>query len=114
MNPAQISTVVKKIFQIMNELKKKGVTEEELSMTKEQIKTELILGNESAKSIMNSNGKSMMNRGRIVTMEELIEGIEKVTQRSILDFANKYFDLKNASISLVGNLKEIDLKEFAL
>lgn len=114
MNPAQTSTVVKKIFQIMNELKKKGVTEEELSMTKEQIKTELILGNESAKSIMNSNGKSMMNRGRIVTMEELIEGIEKVTQRSILDFANKYFDLKNASISLVGNLKEIDLKEFAL
>jgi predicted Zn-dependent peptidase len=113
MSPAQTATVVKKILQIINELKKKGVTFEELSMTKEQIKTELILGNESAKSIMNSNGKSMINRGRIFPMEELIDGIEKVTMKNIQDFANKYFDLKAASISLVGNLKEIDMKEFA-
>jgi predicted Zn-dependent peptidase len=113
MNPLQTASVVKKIFQIINDIKKKGVTAEELSMTKEQIKTELILGNESAKSIMNSNGKSMINRGRIISIEELIEGIETVTHKDVLDFANIYFDLKAASISLVGNLKVIDLKELA-
>jgi predicted Zn-dependent peptidase len=113
MSPAQTATVVKKIFQIINEIKKKGVTERELSMTKEQIKTELILGNESAKSIMNSNGKSMINRGRLISIAELIDGVEKVTLGNVRDFANRYFDLKSASISLVGNLKEIDLREFA-
>ena len=110
MNPSQTTTVVKKIFQIIADIKKKGVTAEELSMTKEQIKTELILGNESSKSRMNSNGKSLLNRGRIIPMEELIDGIEKVSLANVIDFANQYFDVPNASISLVGNLKEINLK----
>ena len=110
MNPSQTPTVMKKIYQIINEVKKKGVTPEELTMTKEQIKTELILGNESAKSRMNANGKSVLNRGRIVSIEELIEGLERVTAENVLDFANRYFDLKNASISFVGNMNEVDLK----
>lgn len=110
MNPSQTATVVKKIFQNINDIKKKGVTQEELSMTKEQIKTELILGNESAKSRMNSNGKSMMNRERIITIEEIIDNIDKVSLTNISDFANKYFDQKTASISLVGNLKDISLQ----
>lgn len=110
MNPGQTAAVIKKIFQIINEIKKKGVSAEELLMTKEQIKTELILGHESAKSRMNSNGKSLINRGRIIPMEEMIAGIEGVTLEDIHGFANRYFDQNKASISLVGNLKELDLK----
>jgi predicted Zn-dependent peptidase len=110
MNPSHTVTVVKKIFQNINDIKKKGVTTEELSMTKEQIKTELILGNESAKSRMNSNAKSLLNRDRIVALEELIEGIESVNQEKIKEFANKYFNSSTASISLVGNLKDVDMK----
>lgn len=114
MNPSQTVTVVKKIYQIIQEMKKKGVTPEELNMTKEQIKTELILGNESAKSRMNSNGKSMINRGRIVSIEEMIDGIDRVSLKCVHDFANRYFDLSKASLSLVGNLKEIDMKALAI
>ncbi len=110
MNPTQAPTVIKKIVQIIAELKKKGVTEEELSMTKEQIKTELILGNESAKSRMNSNGKALLNRGRLLPIEELIEGIDKVSPTNIIDFANRYFNMSSASVSLVGNLKDVDMK----
>ncbi|MFT4146851.1 MAG: pitrilysin family protein [Mobilitalea sp.] len=114
MNPSQTETVIKKIKQILNDLKKKGVLAEELSMTKEQIKTELILGSESAKSRMNSNGKSMINRGKILSIEEVLAGIESVTLGDVHEFANRYFDLSKASISLVGNLKEIDLKKIVL
>ena len=113
MNPVQAPVVVKKIFQIVNEMKKKGVTADELAMTKEQIKTEIILGNEGAKSIMSANGKSLLNRGRVIAIEELIEGIDRVTQKDILNFANNYFDIKNASISIVGKLEEIDLQAMA-
>lgn len=114
MNPTQTPTVVKKIQQITGELKRKGVTPEELSMTKEQIKTELILGSESAKSRMNSNGKSMLNRGKITPLEELIEGINQVTLKELKDFANHYLNLESCSYSLVGNMKEIDLKALDL
>lgn len=111
MNPSQVGVVLKKIFKVMEEMKKE-VTGEELAMTKEQIKTELILGNESARSRMNTNGKSMLNRGRIIPLEELIDGIDKVSLDDIKYFANQYINLPSASISLVGNLKEINLKEF--
>jgi predicted Zn-dependent peptidase len=110
----QTSTVFKKVFKIIEDIKKKGVTEEELRMTKEQIKTELILGNESAKNRMNSNGKSMINRGRIVPIEEMIEGIQAVSLEEVRNFANRYFDIPSCSISLVGNLKEIDIKSLAV
>lgn len=112
MNPMQLSTVVRKIYMIIKELKKKGVTSDELSMTKEQIKTELILGSESTKSRMNSNGKSFMNRGRVVPLEEHIANIDNVKLSDVTEFANQYLDLSNASISLVGNIKEVSLKEF--
>ena len=110
MSPTQSATVIKKIYQIIGDLKKKGITAEELSMTKEQIKTELILGNESAKSRMNSNGKALLNRGRLVTTEELLQGIDKVSLTDVIDFANRYLNLATASVSLVGNLNEIDRK----
>lgn len=110
MSPTQTASVMKKVQHIVNDIRKKGITADELTMTKEQIKTELILGNENAKSRMNSNGKSMLNRGRIAPLQELLEGIEKVTLTDVREFANRYLDLSKSSLSLVGNLKDIDLK----
>lgn len=105
MNPNQKDAVVKRIFSIVEDLRKKGITMDELTMTKEQIKTELILGNEGARSRMNSNGKSMLNRGRLVSLNELLAGIEKVSLEDVKEFANRYLDLSGASLSLVGNIK---------
>lgn len=110
MNPVQAPTVFKKMVKIIEEVKKRGVTLEELQMTKEQIKTELILGSESAKSRMNANGKSMINRNRIVPLEEMIDGINAVTREEVKAFADRYFDLSKCSLSLVGNLKDVDVK----
>lgn len=110
MNPSQTALVLKKIQRIIIEFKKKGITADELQMTKEQIKTELILGNESVRSRMNTNGKAMLNRGRLVTIEELINGIDQVSLEDVKEFSNRYFDLEKCSVSFVGNLKETDIK----
>ena len=104
MNPNQKDTVIKKINTIVEGLRKKGITTDELTMTKEQIKTELILGNEGARSRMNANGKSMLNRGRLVPLSELLTGIDKVSLEDVKDFANRYLNLSDSSLSLVGNL----------
>jgi predicted Zn-dependent peptidase len=110
MNPSQTSAVVKKIYKIITDIRKKGITMDELQMTKEQLKTEIILGNESAKSRMNANGKSMLYRGRIISAEELVEGIDAVTLEEVKDFADCYLDLSKCSVSLVGNIKDVDKK----
>ncbi len=108
MNPSQLKPVINNIFQIIDDIKKNGITDEELSMCKEQIKTELILGDETAKNRMNSNGKAMLFRGYIIPLEEIIEKVNAVTREEIKQFAAKYLVKENVSISLVGNLEGID------
>ncbi|SHO53531.1 M16 family metallopeptidase [Anaerocolumna xylanovorans] len=108
MNPSQLRPVIDNIFQIIEDIKEKGITEEELSMCKEQIKTELILGEETAKNRMNSNGKAMLFRGYIIPLEEIIEKVNDVTGETVKEFAVKYLNKENVSISLVGNLEGIN------
>jgi predicted Zn-dependent peptidase len=108
MNPVQLNAVVSGIFNTIEELKTDSLTEEELSMSKEQIKTELIMGDESAKNRMNSNGKSILFRNAIIPLEETIDRINQVTSEQVKEFANKYLNKENCSISLVGNLDNID------
>ncbi|NLK73689.1 MAG: insulinase family protein [Clostridiales bacterium] len=106
MNPSQTDTVFKKIYQIIEDIKKNGINSDELEMAKEQIKTDFILGSESAKSRMNSNGKSVINRGYVLPLDDIVAGIEAVTLDDIKEFANKYLDFNNMSISIVGNIKD--------
>lgn len=110
MNPSQVETVMSKIFQVVKNFKNKGILTEELIETKEQIETELIMSSESAKSRMNSNGKSMMYRGKITPLSETIKRVKSTTSENIQKYIDSYFVNEKSSISLVGNLEEIDLK----
>jgi predicted Zn-dependent peptidase len=112
MNPIQLEQVFTNSFEIIEDLKVNGLTADELSMSKEQIKTELIMGNESAKNRMNSNGKSILFKDFIVPLEETIDKVNEVTSEEIMDFAKKYLVKENCSISLVGNLENIDKLKF--
>lgn len=108
MNPIQLEAVVSNIFKVIEDLKENGITEDELIMTKEQIKTELIMGNESAKNRMNSNGKSIMMRDEIIPLETTISKVNEVSKEQIIEFTKKYLIKENCSFSLVGNLDNID------
>ena len=108
MNPMQLEAVVQKVFTIIEDLKKCGLTKDELMMTKEQIKTELIMGNESAKNRMNSNGKSILFKNYITPLEETIRKVNEVNSEEVIAFANQYLHREKCSISVVGNLQGID------
>jgi len=112
MNPIQLEQVFTSSFEIIDDLKENGLTEDELSMSKEQIKTELIMGNESAKNRMNSNGKSILLKNYIVPLEETINKVNEVTGAEIKNFAKKYLVKENCSLSLVGNLDKVDKLKF--
>ncbi|MDF2589653.1 MAG: ymxG, partial [Anaerocolumna sp.] len=113
MNPIQLERVMKYTFEVIDDLKTNGLTDDELSMTKEQIKTELILGSESAKNRMNSNGKSILFKNNIIPLEETINRVNQVTQAQVKEYANKYLLKEKCSFSLVGNLENVDkLKNF--
>ena len=73
-------------------LKKDGVTAEELSMAKEQVKSSYIFGLENINSRMFSIGKNKLLLDRVYSPEEVLSEFDKVTQDDIKQAAEMIGD----------------------
>lgn len=104
----QIPEVIKAVLNTIDDMKANAITEKELAITKELIKTELIIGSESTQSRMNNNAKSMMNQGAVISLDMIISQINGVSLNDIKRFMNQYFDHQRASVSIVGDVKNIN------
>ncbi|BBF42067.1 peptidase, M16 family [Lachnospiraceae bacterium KM106-2] len=109
LNPSKIEKVFEGIVKVIDQLREKGISENELNRAKEQINTELIIGSESSRNRVNSNGKAMLCREKIMSLDDTIQAVNDVTREDALAFIDKYLDYNKLSICLVGNLTDIDL-----
>ena len=90
----------------INILKEKGVTEEELYDSKEQLKGSYILGLESTSGRMISIGKSELILKRVYTPAEILEKIDKVDIESTNKVINYIFDKRNMGAAVIGSMKK--------
>lgn len=109
--PAHLKSVAELIMEEIHELKKNGITEEELYDSKEQLKGSYTLGLESTSGRMISIGKSELLLNRIYSPFEILERIDKVDMESINDIIRLIFDTDNIGAAVIGCVdKEIELK----
>jgi predicted Zn-dependent peptidase len=85
------------------------MTVETLKNTKEQLKSNFILGLESTSSRMSSNARAELLLNRLLTAEQIMEKIDAVTLEGIYDLAGRIFDMGRHSVSAVGRLSGIDI-----
>lgn len=90
-------------------LKNKGITDEELSIAKEQLKSSYIFSQENVNGRMFSIGKNAILLNKIYTTEEIIEGIDMVTMDDIKEISEIINDISNYSCVAITN-KKINLK----
>jgi predicted Zn-dependent peptidase len=83
--------------------KKMGVLQ--LNRAKEQLKGHMALGLDSNSGLMLGLGKSLLLFDQIDTVQEIFEGIDKLTAEELLETANRYFDPKNCS-ELIFDLQD--------
>ncbi|MGN0204547.1 MAG: M16 family metallopeptidase [Coprococcus sp.] len=110
-HPEQVRPVVLAVLNIIDELKRKPVTERELNIVKESVKTDLIISDESTYNRMSNYGKFYIHNETIVPVEEVAKAIEAVTAEDIQRFMQNHFDVSNFSLSLVGDLSSIPQPE---
>ncbi len=67
----------------LEELREKGVTEEELAMAKEQMKSSYIFGLENINSRMFSIGKNQLLLERVCTAEEVLGAFDRVSRDDV-------------------------------
>lgn len=109
-NPTQIEEVIEASIEEINKLLEEGIDEKELNKTKEQLKSNLIIGFENMNSRMSSYGKAKLMIDRIKSQDEMIEGINAVNINNLREFAKKTFNFDEMSVALVGRHKDIDIE----
>ena len=86
-----------------------GITEEELSASREQLKSSYIFGQENVASRMFAIGKNLILLDRVFTTEEVLEGLNAVTMDDIEEVKKTLCDMSSYSAVAVTN-KRINLK----
>ncbi len=109
--PENMTEVIKAVLRIIDDLKLHEIPEHELHIAKEQVKTELILSDESTYNRMDSYGKYLIHGRQVESVEEACRGIDNVTGSDVMKFMRDHFDTGAMSMSAAGNLKGIRPEE---
>ena len=101
----------------LKELKKikKFISAEELNRAKAQMKSGFIMAHESNSSRSEYFAKNMINFGKIIGADEIIESIEKISINSIYDLCDKLLTSANPVLSVIGpdanSLKKLEISK---
>lgn len=101
-SPKNTQEVIACILEEIMEMKQKGISSEELQRTKAQIKGSLYLGLEAVSSRMSRLGKTELTYNRVLSPEEVVEKLEKVTQEDVLRVIGRLWQKDNISIMTLG------------
>jgi len=111
-SPKNTREVVECILEEVQTMKKNGITTEELARTKAQIKGNLYLGLESVSSRMSRLGKTELTYNRVLTPEEVVEKLEKVTLDDVFRVMNRLWQRDKISLAAIGpDGHRVDLAE---
>lgn len=88
-NPKNFQEVIDLIWNEIQQVIKSGITLEELDRAKEQIKGSLLMAQENVIHRMQRIGKSELIHQRLITLDEILQKISKVTLEDIHDLARE-------------------------
>jgi predicted Zn-dependent peptidase len=102
--------VVDSIIHEFRDLKENLVPAEELRRAKDHLKGSFMLGLESTSSRMGNLARQELYFKRFFSLDEMVESIEKVTAEEVQRLAREFFDAKNITLTVLGNLGEFKIK----
>lgn len=105
----KLKQVIGLILDELNRLSGEGLTEKELSSTKELIKGNFLLSMESTDNRMSRLAKNELCFGRHVPYEEVIANINAVEREDILALSRELFDPAIISMAATGKVSNKDL-----
>ncbi|OGC08969.1 hypothetical protein A3J90_02045 [candidate division WOR-1 bacterium RIFOXYC2_FULL_37_10] len=102
-----VDQVIFLILEQFKKMKKEGISSEELSRAKEHLKGGLVLGLESSSARMSYIAKSEFFHKRAISVEEIFENIDKISQKDIISLAEKIFDEEYLNLVVLGDVESV-------
>ncbi|MCL5291260.1 MAG: insulinase family protein, partial [Actinobacteria bacterium] len=100
--PGHAEQVVELIQKEVKSILEEGVTESEYARAKEHMKGQLVLGLESTSRRMTRLGRTEMTHGEFLSIDEVIERIDRVTQDEVVEIAHDLFVPEKMVLTAVG------------
>jgi predicted Zn-dependent peptidase len=102
--------VVECIVKELREIKENLVPAEELRRAKDHLKGSFMLGLESTSSRMSNLARQEIYFKRFFTLDEMIQSIEDVSAAQVQKIAQEFFNPKNITLAMLGNLGDFRIK----
>ncbi len=106
--------VVRSIVSELRQLKETPIADEELKRAKDQLKGSLMLSLESSTARMSNLARQEMYYDHFVSMNEIIQRIQAVTQEDLLASANELFRPELIAVTVLGNLNGLKITRDSL
>ncbi|MFC1808446.1 M16 family metallopeptidase [Candidatus Omnitrophota bacterium] len=107
----KVTDAVGIIVNELRKLKKNMVTKKELEMAKEYYRSGLLMAFESTMSNMLFLGEQMTSISRIITREEILEGINNVSVDMIQDVSESLFTKRRLKLAAIGPQDDKEKKQ---
>jgi predicted Zn-dependent peptidase len=108
-DPANFSKVLKSTLKELRELKKHGISVDELVRSKNHLKGSLMLSLESTSSRMNRLAKHEMHFGSFLTMNAMLDAIDQVRHEEVQVLVDEVLDEEQLALTTYGPLNRRNL-----
>lgn len=102
-NAAKATEAYEAIEKVIQELREKGITDEEFLRGREQMKSSMIYSQESTSTQMLTYGKELLYKGEIYDFEERFEAINSMKKQDVLEMIELTFGSREKAVAVVGN-----------
>ena len=113
-NPQKVYEVVTILIQLLMDIKRRGITQDELQMIKGNIKGNFLLGMESIENLVQYNGNETLlsSDGNFTTYQDRYAShFARMTKKQVDDVIRKYFTRENLVIGILYD-KDLSKKRF--
>ena len=110
-NVESVKKAVDCTLELIEELRKNGLTKKELERGIAQLKGNYVLGQESNGVMMRVNAKNVLFTDKVFDIDEKIKEIDKITLEQTREVIEYSYDLSKASIAYVGKKPKCDVNK---
>jgi predicted Zn-dependent peptidase len=107
-DPKNVTEVVDLMLNELRLIKAEPVTQSELRRAKDHLRGSILMGGEGTGSRMSQIARQEMYFGRLVPIEEAIEGIESVDAEQVQSLAIDMFERRALSMTLLGRIDQLE------
>lgn len=112
--PENLDRTLEITFEEMRSLRDVPMKDEELDINREHLKGSMLMSLEGTFNRMSRMAKSMMYYNRLLTIDEVIEGVDAVAAKDVQTLCAEIFQQDTSALVVLGPTSDFHLKELPL